>query len=85
MTNKMTNRKALTAAISVMTNLKANPATSTISIDGTTYNVSDVVDKLENMATSLDNKAASPPLSKSRTSTSAGISWTSCGRTPTAC
>lgn len=59
MTNKMTNRKALTAAISVMSNLNTNPATDTINVDGTVYPISDVVDKLEAMAAALDNKAAS--------------------------
>lgn len=58
MANKMTNRKALTAAISVMRNLGANPATNTITIDKTVFNVSDVVDKLESMAAALDNKSA---------------------------
>lgn len=58
-TNKMTNKKALAVAVSVMTNLQANPATDTITIDGVSYPVSDIVEKLEGMLTALDNKTAS--------------------------
>lgn len=56
---KVTNKKALMAAISVMRNVQANPATTTITMDDIFYEVSDIVEKLEGMLTALDNKTAS--------------------------
>lgn len=58
MTNKMTNRKALSIAIAVLNDRGTEPDLNTIIIDGVGYEAADVVAKLESMAAALDNKAA---------------------------
>lgn len=59
MTNKMTNKKALTVAIAVLNEMGIEPERSTIIVDGTGYDAAEVVTKLESMVAALDSKSAS--------------------------